>query len=104
MLHITGSMKTLKGELELAIGLCKDIIGVLDSVTSDSNLTKKVGTFILKMPDFKVLAKDTETAKQILRKVCSGELSPLDAKLKFEKALKEVTVLLEATKLVSNLN
>lgn len=103
MLHITGSMKTLKGELELATGLCKDIIGVLDSVGTDTNLTKEVGSFVLNMPDFKVLAKDTETAKQILRKVCTEELSPVDAELKFKKALKEVEVLLEATKLVSNL-
>ena len=83
MLHITGSMKTLKGELWSARNVLKDIIGVLKSANSDINLTKEVGIFVIQMPDYKILNKDADTAKQILRKVCTGELSCSEASSKF---------------------
>ena len=94
MLHITGSMKTLKGELQSAHGFLKDIIGVLEWVQPNDNLTQKVGNFIAKMPEYKVLAKDSANFKQLLRKVCSGEILPsiasddfTDAKLEIERLL-----------------
>lgn len=98
MLHITGSMKTLKGELQSAKGLLKDIIGTLDSVTVTTNLTKTVGIFVIQMPDYKILSKDVDTAKQILRKVCTGELSNQEASSKFASALREVDILLSMLK------
>ena len=94
MLHITGSMKTLKGELQSVKNLCKDIIGVLESVTPDTNLTKNVGIFVIQMPDYKIINKDADTAKQVLRKVCTGELSTQEASSKFASALREVNILL----------
>lgn len=98
MLHITGSMKTLKGELQSAKGLLKDIIGVLESVTTDTNLTKEVGIFVIQMPDYKILNKDADNAKQVLRKVCTGELSPQEASSKCAGALGEVEKLLKMLK------
>lgn len=93
MLHITGSMKTLKGELQSAKGLCLDIIGSLKSVDSNTNLTKTIGIFVVQMPEYKILAKDSEAAKNILRRVCSGELNPKDALAIFECSLSEVEML-----------
>lgn len=93
MLHITGSMKTLKGELQSAKGLCLDIVGSLESANPDTNLTKAIGVFVVKMPEFKILAKDAESAKNVLRKVCSGELNPKDALALFERSLSEVEML-----------
>ena len=104
MLHITGSMKTLKGELQSARHLLQDILGTLQSVTPDTNLTKDIGTFVVQMPEYKVLAKDSENAKQLLRKVCSGEITPDIAINKFSNALLEVNLLLEGLKKINFLN
>jgi len=95
MLHITGSMKTLKGELQSAQSLLEEILGTLESVTLDTNLTKVVGIFVVQMPEYKVLAKDSESAKNLLRKVCSGEISPAIAFKRLADALVEVKMLLE---------
>ena len=90
MLHITGSMKTLKGELYSARNVFKGIISVLKKVDSSTNLTKELGIFALQMPDYKIISKDADAAKKVIRKVCTGELSADEALTKFETALKEV--------------
>ena len=95
MLHITGSMKTLREELRIAHGLIRDIMGVLGNLKPSENLTEKVGSFVLNMPKFKVLEKDSESAKHILRKVCTGELSPMDAHIKFDQACREIHHLMD---------
>jgi len=90
MLHITGSVKVLKEELRIARGLIQDIVGVLEHVNSETNLTKSVGTFAVQMPEFKVLTKDADAAKRILRLVCTGEMQPGEAAQKFKCAYKEI--------------
>ena len=90
MLHITGSMKTLKGELYSTRNVFKGIISVLEKVDSSTNLTKELGIFAVQMPDYKILAKDADSAKKTLRKICTGELTPSEGLVKFETALKEV--------------
>ena len=90
MLHITGSMKALKEELRTALGLINAIVITLNNVTDETNLTKKVGTFAVQMPEFKILAKDADSAKRILRMVCTGEMQPGEAACKFNRAAKEV--------------
>ena len=94
MLHITASTKLLKEELRIASGLIRDIMGVLSDPKSLDNLTQSVGVFVLEMPEFKVLTKDSESAKRILRKVCTGEIKPAEAFCMFDLALKEVNTLL----------
>jgi len=96
MLHITASTKLLKEELRIADGLIRDIMGSLTAAHENSakNLTNYIGIYIREMPDFKVLAKDAEEAKQLLRKVCSGEIKPNEAFFKFAKAHEEIRVLL----------
>ena len=94
MLHITASTKTLREELRIASSVIHDIMGVLSDQKSLNNLTKQVGIFIIEMPEFKVLARDAEAGKQLLRKVCSGEVKPMDAYLKLNEALGEVNTLL----------
>ena len=42
------------------------------------------------MPDYKIISKDADAAKKVIRKVCTGELSADEALTKFETALKEV--------------
>lgn len=90
MLHITGSMKTLKGELYSVRNVCKGIISVLENVNSSTNLTKELGIFAIQMPEYKILTKDADSAKKVLRKVCTGELTPSEGLVKFQTALKEV--------------
>lgn len=94
MLNITGSMKTLKGELLSAKGFAKDIIGALKDVTPDTNLTKNIGSFVHQIPEYKVITKDAESAKKLLRKVCTEEVEPQEAAQKFEKALQEIEEIL----------
>ena len=94
MLHITASTKTLREELRIARGVIRDIMSVLSDHKSLNNLTQQVGIFVIEMPDFKVLARDADSGKQLLRKVCSGEVKPMDAYLKLNTALEEVNSLL----------
>ena len=98
MLHITGSVKTLKEELRSAWGLCKDIIGVLNVANANTNLTKEVGIFVIQMPEYKVLAKDAENAKKLLRRVCTGEIDPHEAARRFALAAQELYVISEKLK------
>ena len=93
MLHITGSMKTLREELRVANALINDILGVLGHLKPSDNLAEKVGTFVIHMPEFKVLARDVEGAKHLLRKVCTGEISPKNALLRFIEAQNEILAL-----------
>ena len=95
MLHIVGNMKTLKGELISAKNIFKGVIGVLENVDSKTNLTKELGIFAVQMPEYKIFTKDAEYAKKTIRKVCSGELSVLNALQKFRCALTEVEELLK---------
>lgn len=94
MLHITGSMKTLKKELVSAKNFCKDVIGVLETVDANTNLTYTVGHFAVRMPEYKVLVRDADTAKRILRMVCTGEMNPLNAAKEFRSGLSQVEDLL----------
>jgi len=96
MLHITASTKTLREELRIADALIRDIMGSLNDVVMhpSKNLTRNIGTYITNMPDFKVLTKDAESAKQLLRKVFSGEIEPKEAFFKFDKAHEEIHVLI----------
>ena len=95
MLHITGSMKALKQELLSARGLLQDIIGTLSNVTNETNLTKTVGIFVIQMPEYKILTKDSDSCKQILRKVCSGEIPASKAIESFRSALKEINPIID---------
>lgn len=94
MLQIIGSMKTLKGEVKQAKALCLDIISDLEQITATDNLTNRIGIYVRQMPEFKVLTKDAETAKQTLRKVCSGEITPLDASHHFKSGLDQLNTLI----------
>ena len=90
MLHIIGSMKTLKGELYSVRNVCNGIISVLKKANSSTNLTKELGIFAVQMPEYKILTKDADSSKKVIRKVCTGELTVDEALVKFETALKEV--------------
>lgn len=90
MLHITESMKTLKGELYSFRNICNGIADVLKKVDSKTNLTKDLGIFAIQMPTYKILSKDADSATKVIRKVCTGELTADDALVKIEVALKEV--------------
>lgn len=93
MLHITESMKTLKGELSSFRNVCTGIADVLKKVDSTTNLTKELGIFAVQMPSYKVLSKDADSAVKVIRKVCTGELNADDALVKIEIALIEVEML-----------
>lgn len=101
MLHITGSCKALKEELRIANNLCNDIIGVIKKVDSNTNFKKEFGIFVVQMPEFKIISKDAEAAKQLLRKICTGELQPHELFVKITSAQKEIHVLLDALSHIS---
>lgn len=98
MLHITGSVKTLREEVSSAWNLSKDIIGVLNLVGPNTNLTKEVGIFCIQMPEYKILAKDAESLKKLLRKVCSGEVDPHEAARQISSGAQELYVISEKLK------
>lgn len=93
MLHITASSKTLREELRSAINIVTDIRDYLYAITTDTSYHMVIGNFVKRIPEYKVLARDAEAAKQLLRKVCTGEISVANALEQFNRALKELTVL-----------
>ena len=102
MLHITGSCKALLEELRLANNLCNDIIGVIKRVNSNTDFKKEFGIFVIQMPEFKIISKDAEAAKQLLRKVCTGELTPSELLEKVTMAQKELHRLINVLSYLSN--
>ena len=94
MLQIIDSMKTLKGEVKQSKALCLDIIGDLEQITATDNLTIRIGIYVRQMPEFKVLSKNSESAKQLLRKVCSVEITTLDASQHFNSGLSQLDTLI----------
>jgi hypothetical protein len=79
MLPITAKIRTLVKELDSAINFCNDLIPVLEGCTSSSELPEKVGVFARKMPEYKVLADERQGAFNLIRKVCTLELSTSEA-------------------------
>ena len=96
MLHITESTKTLRKELRVANNYINDIISVFANINSKDNLTEKIGKFVINMPEFKVLARDSEMARLILRKVCTGEINIVHASEKLIQAQDEIHALQNA--------
>ena len=90
MLAITAKVKLLKEEVFSAINVCKDIIGTLDNVTDNTNFKKEFGIFALQAPDWKILTHEKQAMQDLIRKVCTGEVSPIEARIEFEKALVEL--------------
>lgn len=90
MLAITAKVKLLKEEVFSAINVCKDIIGTLDNVTDNTNFKKEVGIFALQAPDWKILTHEKQAMQDLIRKVCTGEVAPIEARIEFEKALAEL--------------
>ena len=90
MLAITAKVKLLKEEVFSAINVCKDIIGTLDNVTDNTNFKKEVGIFALQAPNWRILTNEKQSMQDLIRKVCTGEVSPIEARIKFEEALIEL--------------
>ena len=90
MLAITAKVKLLKEEVFSAINVCKDIIGTLDTVTDNTNFKKEVVIFALQAPNWRILTNEKQSMQNLIRKVCTGEVSPIEARIEFEKALVEL--------------
>ena len=93
MLAITAKVRLLKEEVFSAINVCKDIIGALEGLESNSDYRKEIGIFAVQMPDWKILADERIKAVNLIRQVCSGEFSPSKAIDLFRSALKELETL-----------
>lgn len=96
MLHISRSSLTLKQELASAQGLLLDLNHLLSKVKEDENFASQIGIFMKKIPDYKVISKDAAELKQLLRSVCSYEITIEDARKIVEEAYFEVIALSDA--------
>ncbi len=93
MLAITAKVRLLKEEVYSAKNICKDIIGTLEGVDHYTDYRKKIGIFAVQAPDWKILTNEKHAMQDLIRKVCSGEVSSKEAKAKFEVALNELEIL-----------
>lgn len=92
MLQFSKNTLTLREELLTIQPLFQKIHSALKSVTPKTNLTKEIGCFINLIPkDSRIMARDFANAIGILRKVCSGEVSVVDATYYFECANREIS-------------
>lgn len=93
MLAITAKAKLLKEEVFSAKNVCKDILGTLRNVSESTDYRKEIGIFALQAPDWKILTSEKHEMQELIRKVCTGEESLEDAKIKFERYLVELNIL-----------
>lgn len=96
MLHITASTKTLLSEVRSAIGYVSQVIDCLRAITPEKEYASYVANLVRAIPEYKVIARDAEEAKQLLRKVCTKEVAVSDALVSFENALRELRALVIA--------
>ena len=74
MLSITAKVRTLAKELDGMINWCFDLIGTLDNV-SEEELPDKIGIFARQMPEFKILTSERKDAIDLVRMVCTKEVT-----------------------------
>lgn len=84
MLAITAKVKLLKKEVAEAKTLCQDIYTRLVSSTDQLDYRKELGIFAVQAPDWKILTDEKNKIIHIVRQVCTGELSPVDAAVSFD--------------------
>lgn len=89
MLSITSKLRALVGELESAIHVCDDLLGTLESCQVNQ-LTNCVGVFARQMPDYKIMREERQEAIDIIRQVCTQEMSVNKAKEIISKARAEL--------------
>ncbi len=90
MLAITAKARLLKTEILSAKSVIRDIIGSLKGVDDYSDVRKEIGIFARQMPDWKIMAAEKEQLKDLIRKVCTGETSTIEAEGKLVRALEEL--------------
>ena len=74
MLSITAKVRTLVKELDGMIHLCSDFIGTLENC-KPKELPDKVGAFARNMPDYKILTNECKVARDLVRMVCTKEVT-----------------------------
>ena len=74
MLSITAKVRTLVGELDSAIHVCDDLLGTLENCPKEQ-LTDRVGIFARQMPDYKILTQERKGTLDLIRQLCTAELS-----------------------------
>ena len=90
MLAITAKVKLLKEEVFSAKNVCKDIIGTLNGVTEKTDYRRELGIFAWQSPDWKILIDEKRGMIETIRKVCTGEITPEEAKTFFTHTLVEL--------------
>lgn len=90
MLAITAKARLLKEEVFSAINVCKDIIGTLKNVSDKTDFKKEIGIFALQAPNWRILIDEKNQMVQVVRKICTGEMTPEEALPLFESGLKEL--------------
>ena len=96
---IKGKVKELHEELWRARNVVKDIIGSLDCCDDNTNLTREIGIYARKMPEFKILAEKRVSCISCVRQVCTGEMSVEKALELFRVAEKQLDEALDCIKL-----
>ena len=79
MLAITAKVRLLKEEVSSAKNICKDVIGTLETISDETNYRKEIGIFAVQVPDWRILTDEKRQFKDLIRQVCTGEMSSNEA-------------------------
>ncbi len=93
MLAITAKVKLLKGEVLSAKNICKDIIGVLSMANDSTDYRREIGIFAKQAPDWKILVAEKNKMQNVIRQVCTDEMSASEAISEFKHSLSELETL-----------
>lgn len=90
MLAITAKVKVLKSEIQSAQAVVLDIIGSLRSANDNTDYRMAIGIYAVQMPDWRILTAEKEQFKDVIRKVCTEEISAIQGQIKFVEFFEEL--------------
>ena len=74
MLSITAKLRTLVKELDLIIHVSSDLLGTLENCNPEE-LSDKIGVFARQMPECKILTTERKEAIDLVRMICTKEIT-----------------------------
>ncbi len=93
MLAITAKARLLKEEVSSAINVCNSILTSLSKLNDDSDYRKEIGIYAIQAPDWKILVDERKKFIDIIRQICTGEISTKDAHSLISQAILELSKL-----------
>lgn len=82
-------IRSYKKELYSCINTAETLIKALEGVSDETDYRRTIGVFAVQAPEWKIFYDESKSLRNIVRKVCTGELTAREARSLVERALTE---------------